>query len=335
LCSRVFQEISEGVNDATATEPVSHSVYVGNLPFTVDEDTFVELIGGKGVEGFDSLRLIIDKRTGRSRGFGYINYADKDEAEKAVANLNGASVEGRDLRVELSVPADQRPERPRRSRGGDENSVFIGNLDFNVAEEDIRSLCDEAGLDVVNVRLAIDRNTGRPRGFGHVAFSEASMVEDAISKLHDTELMGRNIRVDKAQRREDRPAREQKPSVYIGNLSWDVNEDLVKEMVDDVLGEGLYTSVRLALDRETGRHRGFGYVDFPDDETADRAVAELAGLEVMGRQLRADRSRPRGFSGNGGGGGRGGGGGGGYRNNDGGGYGGGGGGGGGDSFEPW
>lgn len=99
-----------------------------------------------------------------------------------------------------------------------------------------------------------------------------------------------------------------KHSIYLGNLAWDVTDDLVKEMIDDVLGEGLYDTVRLATDRETGRHRGFGYVDFKTEDSANKAVAELGGLEVLGRQLRADLARPRDArprEGGGGGGGRG------------------------------
>ena len=68
----------------------------------------------------------------------------------------------------------------------------------------------------------------------------------------------------------------------------------MKEMVDDVLGPGLYTNVRLANDRDTGRSRGFGHIDFKDGESADRAIAELNGLEVLGRELRADKATPGG-----------------------------------------
>ena len=82
------------------------------------------------------------------------------------------------------------------------------------------------------------------------------------------------------------------------------------DMVNDVLGPGLYNNVRLAIDRETGRQRGFGHIDFKDAETAERAVKELDGLEVMGRQLRADHAQKKDAGGyGGGGGGRGGGGG--------------------------
>ena len=169
-----------------------------------------------------------------------------------------------------------------------EQGDLVATIDFNVGEDDLRDLVEDAlGDGSVNiVRLAINRNTGRPRGFGHVVFHDEEMVEKAITALNDKEFFGRNLRVDKAQRKDQT----RKHSVYLGNLAWDVSEDLVKEMIDDVVGEGLYTSVRVAVDRETGRHRGFGYVDFIEQENAEKAVAELNGLEVLGRQLRADHA---------------------------------------------
>lgn len=121
-------------------------------------------------------------------------------------------------------------------------------------------------------------------------------------------LSGRALKVDRAQRRDPSAPREErtklgKPreqfgrrdtspshSVFIGNLAWSVNDELIKEMVDDILGQGLYTKVRLAFDRETGRSKGFGHIDFKDAASADRAIAELNGLEVMGREIRADHA---------------------------------------------
>ena len=272
------------------------SVYLGNIPFEVSESELIELIDSKDCNEYSSVRLVIDKNSGMSRGFGYVNFDDKAIAEGAVDKLQDITLNGRNLRVELSQPMAERKQRDRREGGerrqrqdrNDAMSIFVGNLDFNVGEDDLRDLVEDAlGDGSVNiVRLAINRNTGRPRGFGHVVFHDEEMVEKAITALNDKEFFGRNLRVDKAQRKDQT----RKHSVYLGNLAWDVSEDLVKEMIDDVVGEGLYTSVRVAVDRETGRHRGFGYVDFIEQENAEKAVAELNGLEVLGRQLRADHA---------------------------------------------
>ena len=317
---RLHCEVSAEDAAEAPTEPVSHSVFVGNIPFTLGEDELVDMVNERAGTSYSSIRLVIDRRTNRSRGFAYVNYDEKEEAESAVEALSGMSLEGRDVRVELSQPGEKRDRKSRNNADGD-RSIFIGNLDFSVGEEDLQSLCEEAlgEGNVINVRLARDRESGRPRGFGHVVLENIELVDRAIEALNGADLAGRAIRVDKAQRKEKR---EPGHSIYLGNLAWDVTDDLVKEMIDDVLGEGLYDTVRLVTDRDTGRHRGFGYIDFKTEDAANRAIVELGGLEVLGRQLRADLARPRdgprgprrdrfgsdaGFRGGGGGGGGGGG----------------------------
>lgn len=121
-------------------------------------------------------------------------------------------------------------------------------------------------------------------------------------------------------------------TIYVGNLSFQAErEDLL-----DLFGQ--YGEVRqcsLPLDRETGRKRGFAFVELADDAAEQKAIDDLQDVEWMGRMIRVNKATPREGGGGGGGGGRGGyGGGGGNRgggNRGGGGYGGGGGGYGGDS----
>lgn len=100
--------------------------------------------------------------------------------------------------------------------------------------------------------------------------------------------------------------------IYVGNLSFETREDdLTREF--SVYGE--VASSNVVSDRDTGRSRGFGFVDMPSDTEAKAAIAGLNGKDIMGRTLTVNESRPREDSGGGrggsGGGYRGGGGGGG------------------------
>ena len=282
---------------------------------------------------FTKLRLAMDKASGRSRGFAFLDFDTKETAESAVAALSGLEVDDRQLKIDLSEPKERSykagdspsgDRAPRAPRPPSENSVFLGNLDFSTTEDAIKDMFESAlGAGAVQkVRIATDRDTGRAKGFAHVDFGSADVAARAVAELNGVDLMGRPVRVDHAQRKEEggavRPPRERSPmagrehSIFLGNLAWDITPELVEDMINDVLGPGLYTQVRLAIDRETGRQRGFGHIDFKDADSAERAVKELDGLEVMGRQLRADHAQrnaaPGGFSG-GGGRGRGGGGG--------------------------
>jgi RNA recognition motif-containing protein len=96
--------------------------------------------------------------------------------------------------------------------------------------------------------------------------------------------------------------------LYVGNLSFNSNEDTLREAFSAC---GDVTDVRVMSDRETGRSRGFGFVTMGSADAAQRAIREMNGAMVDGRALRvneAEERQDRGGGGGGGGGGRGGGG---------------------------
>ena len=94
--------------------------------------------------------------------------------------------------------------------------------------------------------------------------------------------------------------------LYVGNLSYDTNELELRE----VFGKfGTVADAKVVMDRETGRPRGFAFVEMSSDQEAQTAISELNGRELGGRALNVNEAQER--SGGGGGGGRGGGGGGG------------------------
>jgi cold-inducible RNA-binding protein len=108
--------------------------------------------------------------------------------------------------------------------------------------------------------------------------------------------------------------------LYVGNLSYDMSTDDLKAMFEE---HGTVDSAQIIMDRETGRSKGFGFVEMSSDDEAQAAIGALNGKQSNGRTLTVNEARPR--EDRGGGGGRGGGRGG-YGGGGGGGYGGGGGG---------
>lgn len=93
-------------------------------------------------------------------------------------------------------------------------------------------------------------------------------------------------------------------NIYVGNLAWEMTED---DLRDAFAAFGQVESARIITDRMTGRSRGFGFVEMPDNEEGKAAIADLNGKELKGRNLKVNEARPR--DDNRGGGGRGGGGG--------------------------
>ncbi len=90
--------------------------------------------------------------------------------------------------------------------------------------------------------------------------------------------------------------------IYVGNLAWSATETELQDLFGTY---GAVHSVAIITDRETGRSRGFGFVEL-DDGDADRAISELNGRDFGGRALRVNEAqeRQRGGGGGGGGGGR-------------------------------
>ena len=89
-------------------------------------------------------------------------------------------------------------------------------------------------------------------------------------------------------------------SIYVGNIPYSITE----EQMSDVFSEyGTVKRVYLPTDRETGRMRGFGFVEMASETEEDKAIETLDGAEWMGRELRVNKARPRENQNRGGGGG--------------------------------
>ena len=84
-------------------------------------------------------------------------------------------------------------------------NIFVGNLDFNAGEDELRKMFEVYG-QVDRVSIMTDRDTGRSRGFGFVEMANAEEGEKAIAALNGTQLGGRTLNVDEARTKPERGA---------------------------------------------------------------------------------------------------------------------------------
>jgi RNA recognition motif-containing protein len=90
-------------------------------------------------------------------------------------------------------------------------------------------------------------------------------------------------------------------AIYVGNLFYEVTKEDLQEIFAEY---GTVKRVSLPIDRDTGKKRGFGFVEMSTDEEEDKAIETLDGAQWMGRQIKVNKARPKddNFSGGGGGG---------------------------------
>ena len=96
--------------------PESDTLFVGNLPFSANEDAIHEMFGSSG--SVMGIRLPTDPESGRPKGFGYVQYSSIDEARQAYNDLNGADLNGRPVRLDYSSPRPSNGGGGRGGRGG-------------------------------------------------------------------------------------------------------------------------------------------------------------------------------------------------------------------------
>ena len=104
---------------------MAHKLFVGGLPFSTSEDRLREVFAQAGK--VESAVVVTDRGTGRSRGFGFVEMSTSEEADQAVAKLNGKDLDGRQLKVERANASDGGGAGgPRRSPSGGSRGGFGG-----------------------------------------------------------------------------------------------------------------------------------------------------------------------------------------------------------------
>jgi nucleolin len=133
------------------------------LSWGIDDDSLHEAF--KDFEGLVGARVVWDKHTGRSKGFGYVDFADAESCTKAYDAMQGQDLQGRALNLDYANarPAEATPQAraaDRAKRHGDSvspesDTLFVGNLPFDIDQDTVHQFFSEV-REVVSVRLPTD-----------------------------------------------------------------------------------------------------------------------------------------------------------------------------------
>ena len=271
-------------NSAAPHPQASASLYVGELDPSVTEAMLFELFSQIG--SVASIRVCRDAVTRRSLGYAYVNYNATSDGEKALEELNYTLIKGKPCRIMWS----QRDPALRKTGQG---NIFIKNLDVAIDNKALHDTFAAFG-NILSCKVAQDE-TGNSKGYGFVHYETDEAAQQAIKHVNGMLLNEKKVYVGHHIPKKDRQSKFEEmkanfTNIYVKNISPDVTDDEFRDLFEKY---GNVTSSSLARDNETGKSRGFGFVNYTTHESASKAVDELHGRDLHGQELYVGRAQKK------------------------------------------
>ena len=268
----------------STTHQSSASLYVGELDPSVTEAMLFELFSSIGQVA--SIRVCRDAVTRRSLGYAYVNYNSSEDGEKALEELNYTLIKGKPCRIMWS----QRDPALRKTGAG---NVFIKNLDPAIDNKALHDTFAAFG-NILSCKVAQDEQ-GNSKGYGFVHYETAEAANNAIKHVNGMLLNEKKVYVGHHIPKKDRMSKFEEmkanyTNVYVKNVDLDATEEEFRQLFERY---GQITSASLAMDNESGKHRGFGFVNYVKHEDAAKAVDELNDSEWKGQKLYVGRAQKK------------------------------------------
>ncbi|KAH0668086.1 hypothetical protein KY285_029292 [Solanum tuberosum] len=285
------------------------SLYIGDLDINVTDTQLYQLFNQAGQ--VISVRICRDFSTRRSLGYGFVNYSNPQDAARAMEMLDFTPVNGKSIRVKRS---HRDPNSPKNRTA----NLFIRNLDKSIDIEALHDTFSSFG-HIPSCKIVTDSN-GRSKGYGFVQFDNDESAQSAIDKLNgmlingkqvyvahalrkekclckgnysnpqdaaramemldSTPVNGKSIRVKHSHRDPNSP-KNRTANLFIRNLDKSIE---IEALHDTFSSFGYIPSCKIVTD-SNGQSKGYGFVQFDNDESAQSAIDKLNGMLINGKQV--------------------------------------------------
>lgn len=264
---------------------LNHStLYLGNLHPYVDDNILRGMFSQ--FQGISELKVIKDRATGMSAGYGFARFYDRDSAAIALESVRGQAIFGQQMKVNWALQKEKEDEL------GSHHHVFVGDLSSEVTDQALMQAFSHCS-GCSDARVMWDFATGRSKGYGFVSFVTREQAQNAIEKMDGHQLGARCIRCGWAQHKTEsalppdpRILDQTDPTntnIYIGNLPGDVSTAGAK---------GYFSKYGTIVEMKLHRKGNYGFVRYKTHQEAVNAIVGLSSGESFdGRKLKCSWGR--------------------------------------------
>ncbi|XP_011488495.1 ELAV-like protein 1 isoform X1 [Oryzias latipes] len=314
-------EMSNGYEDhmVGGDEPkdAKTNLIVNYLPQSMSQDELRSLFSSIGE--VESAKLIRDKVAGHSLGYGFVNYLNPSDAERAISTLNGLRLQSKTIKVSYARPSSDTIK---------DANLYISGLPKNMTQKDVEDMFSCYGR-IINSRVLVDQSTGTTgmsRGVAFIRFDKRSEAEEAVKSLNGQKPPGvtepitvkfaanpnqvKNTQIisqlyHNQSRRFGGPLHHQAQRFRFSPMSVDhmggmgsvgvpgnstsgwcifiynLGQDADESILWQMFGPfGAVTNVKVIRDFNTNKCKGFGFVTMTNYEEAAMAIASLNGYRL-------------------------------------------------------
>ncbi|CAN6296338.1 unnamed protein product [Urochloa humidicola] len=257
-----------------------HSIFVGDLAPDVTDYLLQETfrVNYPSVRG---AKVVTDPNTGRSKGYGFVKFADENEKNRAMTEMNGVYCSTRPMRISAAIPkksgGSQLPYSAAKAvypatayavpqlqtvlpdSDPTNTTIFIGNLDPNVTEDELKQICVQFG-ELIYVKIPVGK------GCGFVQYAARASAEEAVQRLHGTMIGQQAVRLSWGRS----PASKQDPSAV-----WSQQAD-PNQWASTYYGYG-YDAYGYAQDPSYAYGAYAGYSQYPQQVDGTGDATSVAG----------------------------------------------------------
>lgn len=266
---------------------ITGNIFIKNLPAEFTSKQLFDLFSQHGK--ISSCRVIYDAK-GVCKGYGYVQFENKEDANTAMNSMNGKEVNGSKIEV-LSFKA-------QRNRGNTYNNLFVKFIPKKYTDKDLKNLFSSCGEIVSAVVMKEKPDSTENKGFGFVCFKNTEDAKTAEEKFKSVQIEGQTLYVARAlalkehkrKKREERYLQFKDCNLYVKNFDENVTDEDLKKAFE-TFGNVISAKVMMepCNDSTVGKNgyisKRFGFVCFSNAEEAKKAVEAAENQPILRRKL--------------------------------------------------